>query len=209
MLGVRTNIEAGIKYLAALQKQFDRAEYAIAAYNAGPDTISKDRPLSLETLQYVLSVGHYRWVLRRYESEIRRQSQVLQLRRVQRGESWERLARATGIPADVLRLYNPFLAVRPLQAGSFIAYPPAVPANLLKYEGEEVYYTSRIGDSGLQLALIFGVPLDTFRTDNDLWQLQPLPVGVRLRLALPANSPLRQLQTAARLPQEPRNTAAQ
>jgi LysM repeat protein len=166
----------------------------IAAYNAGPATIAKDRPLRLETLQYVINVGYYRWILRLYEPEIRSQAQVLRLRRIQRGESWDTLARATGIPASALRLYNPFLAVRPLQAGSLIAYPPAVPVNLLEYEGDEVYYTSRIGDSCLQLALVFGIPLETFRAHNDLWPLQQLPAGVRLRLALPDGSPLRNLQ---------------
>jgi hypothetical protein len=169
MLRVRTNIEAGVKYLAQLQKRFGREDYAIAAYNAGPGTIAKDRPLRLETLQYVISVGHYRSVLRLHEPEIRRQAGRLQLRRVHTGDSWETLAEKLGVPHAALFLYNPFLAARPLQAGSLVAYPTAVPENVLEYEGDELYYTSRIGDSYLNLALIFGVDLETFRQHNDLW----------------------------------------
>jgi LysM repeat protein len=203
MLRVRTNIEAGVKYLAQLQKRFGREDYAIAAYNAGPGTIAKDRPLRLETLQYVISVGHYRSVLRLHEPEIRRQAGRLQLRRVHTGDSWETLAEKLGVPHAALFLYNPFLAARPLQAGSLVAYPTAVPENVLEYEGDELYYTSRIGDSYLNLALIFGVDLETFRQHNDLWRLQQLPAGVRLRVAAPADSPFRRLRliATARSPQ--------
>lgn len=198
MLKVRTNIEAGIKYLAQLQKRFGREDYAIAAYNAGPGTIAKDRPLRLETLQYVINVGHYKSALRLYEPEVRRQAKTLRLRQVQKGDSWEQLARLTGIPYTVLHLYNPFLATRPLKTGSFVAYPVSTPANLFEFEGNDIYYTSRVGDSYLNLAFVFGVDLETFRRHNDLWRLQQLPTGVRLRVAAPADSPFRQLQLVAK-----------
>ena len=197
MLKVRTNIEAGIKYLAQMQRRFGREDYAIAAYNAGPGTISKDRPLRLETLQYVINVGHYKSVLRLYEPEIRQQATALKLRRVQKGDSWQSLTRTTAIPHAVLRLYNPFLATRPLQTGSSVAYPQSVPPDLLSYDGEDMYYISKIGDSYLNLAFVFGVDLETFRRHNDLWRLQQLPVGVRLRVALSSESPFRQLQLAS------------
>lgn len=194
MLGVRSNIEAGIKYLAQLSRQFGREDYAIAAYNAGPGTIAQDRLLRLETLQYVINVGHYKSVLRLYEPEVRRQVEAVKLWKVRKGDSWTTIAQETRVPAPFLYLYNPFLAPRPLQAGFFVAYPTTVPDNLLEWEGEELYYTSRIGDSYLHLALVFGVDLETFRRDNDLWRLQQLPVGMQLRVALPQDSPFHRLQ---------------
>lgn len=87
------------------------------------------------------------------------------------------MGKKLGIPYAVLFLYNPFLATRPLQTGSFVAYPTSVPDNLLEYQGDDLYYMSTIGDSYLNLALIFGVDLETFRQHNDLWRLQQLPVG--------------------------------
>jgi LysM repeat protein len=197
MLKVRTNVEAGVKYLAQMQQQFGREDYAIAAYNAGPGAISKDRPLRLETLQYVINVGHYKSVLRLYEPEVRRQAKTLKLRKVREGESWETLTRTTGVPSALLCLYNSFLAPHPLRAGSFVAYPTSVPVDLLESDEENIYYTSRIGDSYLNLALVFGVDLETFRRHNDLWRLQQLPVGVRLRVAAPQDSPFRTLQLAS------------
>lgn len=188
MLGVRTNIEAGIKYLGQLRRQFGREDYAIAAYNAGPGTIAKNRPLRLETLQYVINVGHYKSVLRLHEPEVRRQAQAVKLWTVRRGDSWTTIARKTRVPTPFLLLYNPFLSPRSLQAGAVVAYPTTVPPNLLEWE-EELYYTSRIGDSYLNLALVFGVSLETFRRDNDLWRLQQLPVGMLLQVAIPQDSP--------------------
>jgi len=194
MLRVRSNIEAGIKYLAQLSRQFGREDYAIAAYNAGPGTIAKNRPLRLETLQYVINVGHYKSVLRLYEPEVRRQAKELKLWTVRKGDSWTTIAQKTQVPAPFLRLYNPFLAPRLLQAGAFVAYPTTVPDNLLEWQGEELYYTSRIGDSYLNLALVFGVDLETFRRHNDLWRLQQLPVGMRLQVAVPQDSLFHRLQ---------------
>ncbi|MGE0683272.1 MAG: LysM peptidoglycan-binding domain-containing protein [Candidatus Binatia bacterium] len=193
LLKVRSNIEAGIKYLSQMKKRFGREDYAIAAYNAGPGRIGKKRPLPLETLQYVIGVGHYKTVLRLHEPEVARQAATIQLRRVSKGDSWETLARKTGIPAPLLRFYNPFLALRPLRTGALVAYPQSPPAPVLESDGEHLYYTSRIGDSHLNLAFIFGIDPDTFRQENGLWRLQQLAPGVHLRLPLPPESPFRSL----------------
>jgi LysM repeat protein len=113
---------------------------------------------------------------------------------VRRGDSWTTIAQKTKVPAPFLHLYNPFLAPQPLRPGFFVAYPTTVPDNLLEWEGEDLYYTSRLGDSYLNLALVFGVDLETFRRDNDLWRLQQLPVGMQLRVAVPQDSPFHRLQ---------------
>jgi LysM repeat protein len=198
-LGVRNNIEAGIKYLAQLHRQFGHEDYAIAAYNAGPGTITKGRPLRVETLQYVIGVGYYKSVLRQHEPEIRRQAKTLALRRVRKGDTWESLARATSIAVVFLYLYNPFLANRPLQTGALIAHPVTSPLDILEYDGSHAHYTSRIGDSYLNVAHVFGVDLDAFRRENDLWRLQQLPVGLHLRIPVSPNSPFRPfLQSVSR-----------
>ena len=59
LLGSPTDIEAGIKYLAQLQNQFTREDYALAAYKLGPDQVQEDEPIHFKTLQYVVS----HWVL--------------------------------------------------------------------------------------------------------------------------------------------------
>jgi len=190
-LGVRSNIEAGVKYLAQLHRQFGREDYAIAAYNAGPGTITKERPLRIETLQYVIGVGHYKSVLRQHEPAIRRQAETVALRRVRKEETWETVSQAIGIPVVLLYMYNPFLANRPIQTGTLIAHPIESPLDIIEFDGRNAYYTSRIGDSYLNLAQVFGVDLEAFRRENDLWRLQQLPVGLRLRIPLPPTSPLR------------------
>lgn len=187
-LGVRSNIEAGVKYLAQLHRQFGREDYAIAAYNAGPGTMTKGRPLRVETLQYIIGVGHYKSVLRQHEPEIRRQAKTITLRRVRKGDTWETLARTTRISVVFLHLYNPFLANRPLPTGALIAHPVTPPLDLVKYDGRHANYTSRIGDSYLNVAHVFGVDLDAFRRENDLWRLQQLPVGLHLRIPVPSTS---------------------
>lgn len=211
LLGVRSNIEAGIKYLGQMKRRFGREDYAVAAYNAGPGRIGNTRPLPLETLQYVIGVGHYKSVLRLHEAEIARQAAPIRLTRARKGDSWETLARRTGLSAPLLRLYNPFLALRPLRSGTLVAHPQSAPAPLLESDGEHLYYTSRIGDSHLNLAFVFGIDLETFRRDNDLWRLQQLAPGIRLRLRLPPDSPFRTLPTTAvtkPLPQQPVKTFA-
>lgn len=195
LLSVRSNIEAGIKYLAQMKQKFGREDYAIAAYNAGPGRIGKNRPLALETLQYVIGVGYYKTVLQLHGEEVAHQATSMQLRRVVKGDSWETLARKTGIPTPLLRLYNPFLALRPLQYGALVAHPQSPPASVLESDGEHFYYTSKIGDSHLNLAFVFGVDLETFRQENGLWRLQQLVPGMRLRLPFSSNSPFRSLPT--------------
>jgi LysM repeat protein len=190
-LGVRTNIEAGIKYLGQLERRFGREDYAVAAYNAGPEAVARKRPLALETLQYVIGVGQYRSVLRVHEAEVVRQASALDLVRVHAGDTWTSLAARAGIPEGVLRLYNPFLTTRPLQAGVSIVRPRSAPPALLESDGDAVYYTSRLGDSYLSLAHVFEVDPETMRDENDLWRLQQLEPGVRLRIRLPADSPFR------------------
>lgn len=199
-LRVRGNIEAGVKYLAQLHRQFGREDYAIAAYNAGPGTVTKGRPLRVETLQYVIGVGHYKSVLRQHEPAIRQQAEAIALRRVHKGETWEAVSRTTGIPLVFLYMYNPFLANRPLRNGTLITHPLETPLDLVEFDGREAYYTSRIGDSYLNVAQVFGVDLEDFRRENDLWRLQQLPVGLRLRIPLTPTSPLRPfLQSASRV----------
>jgi hypothetical protein len=189
LMGVRSNIEAGIKYLGLMKRRFEREDYAVAAYNAGPGRISGSRPLPLETLQYVISVGHYKSVLRLHATEIKRQARELRLTRVRKGDSWDTLARRTGLPAPLLRLYNPFLALRPLRTGALVAYTRSPASTFVEFSGERWYYRSRIGDSHLHIAFAFGIEPETLRRDNDLWRLQQLSPGLRLRLRLPADSP--------------------
>ena len=45
-LKVKTNIEAGIKYLSQMIRRFDREDYALGAYNGGPGRIARGRPRS-------------------------------------------------------------------------------------------------------------------------------------------------------------------
>lgn len=199
-LGVQSNIEAGIKYLGQLERRFGREDYAVAAYNAGPEAVARKRPLALETLQYVICVGQYRSVLRTHEAEVARQAAALELVRVQGGDTWTSLAARAGIPEGALRLYNPFLTTRPLVAGTEIVRPRTVPAGLLESDGEAIYYTSRLGDSYLALAHVFEVDPDTMRDDNDLWRLQQLEPGIRLRVRLPSDSPFRGIVRASDAP---------
>ena len=189
LMGVRSNIEAGIKYLALMKQRFGREDHAVAAYNAGPGRVGGSRPLPLETLQYVIGVGQYKSVLRVHTANIKRHMRSIQLTRARKGDSWETLAQRTGFPAPLLRLYNPFLALRPLRPGALVAYPRALPSTFVEFDGERWYYTSRIGDSHVHLAFAFGLEPDALRRDNDLWRLQQLAPGLRLHLRLPPDSP--------------------
>jgi LysM repeat protein len=94
----------------------------------------------------------------------------------------------------LLQLYNPFLAPWPLQVGALVAYPPAIPRDVLEYKGKTLYYTSRLGDSYLHLAFVFGIDLEAFRRDNGLWRLQQLPIGQRLYMRVAADSAFLQLR---------------
>ena len=182
-LRVDTNIEAGIKYLSEMTAQFGREDYALAAYNAGPGRVRRGRP-PLETLQYVLAVGHFRNVLKLYERSIRHHAEQIDLEQVREGDTWWAISQRVDIPVLQLRMHNPFLATRPLRAGQLMAYPPLPRTDLLVKTGDELTYRSRHGDNYLHLAFILEIELDEFRTANELWRLQTLPAGQRLRVPL-------------------------
>ena len=182
-LRVDTNIEAGIKYLSQMTDQFGREDYALAAYNAGPGRVRRGRP-PLETLQYVLAVGHFRNALKLHGRSIRHHAEQIGLEQVRDGDTWWAISQRVGIPVLQLRMHNPFLATRPLRAGQLMAYPPLPRTDLLVRTGDELTYRSRHGDNYLHLAFILEVELDEFRAVNELWRLQTLPAGQLLRVPL-------------------------
>ena len=96
-LRVDTNIEAGVKYLSQMIGRFDREDYALAAYNGGPGRVSRGRP-PLESLQYVLGVGHYRSVLKLHARSIRHHARQMSLVDVREGDDWWSISQRTGIP---------------------------------------------------------------------------------------------------------------
>jgi len=183
-LGVDDNIEAGIKYLAQLVERFDREDYALAGYNGGPATVGRSRPMRLESLQYVIGVGHYRMMLKLYEEPIRRHASELQIEVVRADDTWWTVAQRLGIPLLQLRLYNPYLGIRDLQEGFLVAHPEAPRTDLYAISDDAVYYRSRVGDNYFGVAFAFDVELDGLRDENELWHLQTLPAGMELRLPL-------------------------
>ncbi len=183
-LRVDTNIEAGIKYIGQMVRQFRREDYAVAAYNGGPGRARGGRP-PLETLQYLISVGAYRNVLKVHESSVRRHAARIGLEAVQEGDDWWALSRRTGRSIPELRMHNPFLATRALRAGQFIAYPLEPRTDLLTPAGDDhVEYRARLGDNYLHLAFVLEIDRDDLRELNALWHLQTLPAGQVLRLPL-------------------------
>jgi hypothetical protein len=112
-LRVESNIEAGVKYLSQMIRRFEREDRAVAAYNGGPTRVGRAGGLPLETLQYVLGVGHYRTVLKQYDASLRHHASGIQLTTVQEAEDWPTLSSRLGVPAWELRLHNAFLAQRP------------------------------------------------------------------------------------------------
>lgn len=183
-LGVDGNIEAGVKYLAQLVDRFEREDYALAAYNGGPGTVGRSRPMRLESLQYVIGVGHYRMMLKLYEEPIRRHASELQLEVAREGDTWWSVSRRLGIPLVQLRLYNPYIGIREMRPGFRIAHPPAARDDLYMIDGDTVHYRSRLGDNYFGIGFAFDVPLDGLRGENKLWHLQTLPPGMDLRLPL-------------------------
>ena len=182
-LAVETNVEAGVKYLSQMIRRFDREDYALAAYNGGPGRVSRGRP-PLESLQYVLGVGHYRSVLKLHRRSIHHHASQLSLETVREGDNWWSLSQRTGMPILQLRLHNPLLATRTLRAGHQVAVSKAARTDLLSPIGDDVEYTTRHGDNYFNLAFILDVPLDTLRDANGLWRLQTLPAGQVLRIPL-------------------------
>lgn len=184
LMRVSTNIEAGIKYLGQLVKQFGREDYALAAYNGGPGRVARGRAMPLESLQYVLGVGYYRSVLKVYESSVRAQADTLGLVRSRKGDDWWTLSRRLQVPLIQLRLYNPFITDRRLnQATRLIAYPGQPARDLFDVtEDGRLEYRARIGDNYINLAFAFGVDLDRLRSANELWRLQLLPADMMLTI---------------------------
>ncbi len=183
-LGVDDNIEAGVKYLAQLVDRFDREDYALAGYNGGPATVGRRRPMRLESLQYVIGVGHYRMILKLYEEPIRRHASRLSLEVAGEGDDWWTVSRRLGIPLLQLRLYNPYIGIRDLAPGYLIAYPNEPRDDLYRMDGDAVYYRARVGDNYFSIGFAFDVALDALRDENELWRLQTLPPGMELRLPL-------------------------
>jgi len=183
-LGVDDNIEAGIKYLAQLVERFDREDYAVAGYNGGPGTVGRSRPMRLESLQYVIGVGHYRMVLKLYEEPIRRHASNLLLEVAREDDDWWTVSRRLGVPLVQLRLYNPYIGIRKLVPGYLIAYPKVRSTSLYQAHDDSIYYRSRIGDNYFTVGFAFDVALDALREENKIWHLQTLPPGMELRLPL-------------------------
>lgn len=184
LLKVPTNIEAGVKYLSWLLRDFGREDDALAAYNGGPGRLSSGRPLPIETLQYVVGVGIYRTLLTYEDAAIRAEASKLSLHRVAPGEDWGVVSATTGVPVLELRLYNPYIATRPLRPGALIAYPTLSEGALLDppqfAPGSVSHYVTRRGDNYLLLAFALGIDLEQFRKDNTLWRVQVPFEGVRL-----------------------------
>ncbi len=181
-LRVETNIEAGIKYLSQMVDRFDREDYAVAAYNGGPGRVARRRPMPLETLQYVLGVGHFRNLLKTHEPSVRHHAGQIRLTTVAEGDDWWQLSQRLGLSIVQLRMHNPFLANRQLRVGQLIAYPPASRADLLQEVDGGLEYVTRLGDNYFNIAFTLDVDLNTLREENDLWRLQTLPDGLRLHL---------------------------
>ena len=182
-LRVPTNIEAGVKYLGQQVTRFGREDYALAAYNGGPTRVARGGAMPLESLQYVLGVGHYRSVLMTHEASIRAHAGTLRLETVRAGDDWWALSRRLSVPLVQLRLHNPFLAARTLKPGSLIAYPSdARPDLLVAGEGDGLQYEARLGDNYFNVAFTLGADLDLLRGANGLWRLQSLLPGTVLTI---------------------------
>ncbi len=183
-LRVDTNVEAGIKYLSQMVREFRREDYAVAAYNGGPGRARRGRP-PLETLQYVLSVGAYRTALKLHERSIRHHAETIRLEAIRAGDDWWAISQRTGVSILQLRVHNPFLATRALRVGQFVAYPREPRTDLFASAGDQhLEYRARIGDNYLHLAFLLDVSRDDLREQNDLWHLQTVPPGQLLRLPL-------------------------
>ena len=183
-LRVSSNLEAGVKYLSQMIRQFEREDRAVAAYNGGPGRITRGGSLPLETLQYVLGVGHYRAILKEHEVSVRYHASRLQLLTVEAGDTWQSLSAAVGIPEWELRLHNAFLSERRLRAGQLVAYPAESRVGLIRQSGNAAEYRMRHGDNYLKLAFTLGIEPDAVRAANAIWHLQVVPAGVALRIPL-------------------------
>ncbi len=182
-LKVKTNIEAGIKYLSQMIRRFDREDYALGAYNGGPGRVARGRPL-LETLQYILFVGQYRNVLKLHEPSVRHHASQMQLDEVREGDDWWTISERLDVSVLQLRMHNPFLATRALRVGQLVAFPPTPRTDLFVSNGEGLEYRTRHGDNYLLLSFVLDVDLDALRDQNGLWRLQTLPADQVLQIPL-------------------------
>ena len=182
-LKVKTNIEAGIKYLSQMIRRFDREDYALGAYNGGPGRVARGRPL-LETLQYILFVGQYRNVLKLHEPSVRHHASQMQLDDVREGDDWWTISERLDVSVLQLRMHNPFLATRALRVGQLVAFPPTPRTDLFVSNGEGLEYRTRHGDNYLLLSFVLDVDLDALRDQNGLWRLQTLPADQVLQIPL-------------------------
>jgi LysM repeat protein len=187
-LRVKTNIEAGIKYLGQLTQQFGEQDSVLAGYNGGPTRVARGRRLPMETRQYVLGVGYYREVLANYGPSVRKYAEQLGLATAQPGEDWWELSERLNVPLVQLRLYNPFLAGRPLRPGYSIAYPlesAELETTIFDESSEELFYRMRLGDNIIALASVLGTDLKALREANGLIDpLEAPPAGAMLRIPL-------------------------
>jgi LysM repeat protein len=182
LLGVKTNIEAGLKYLGQMVRQFGREDYALAAYNGGPGNVSRGRPMRLESLQYVMGISTYWSVLKSYEPSIRAHAEGLELTAIRDGEDWWALSQRLQLPVIQLRLHNPFLAARPLRPGNVVAYPPRPRDDVFDLSTEGPRYLTKLGDNYLNVAFILGLTIDQLRDANRLWRLESLLPDVALTI---------------------------
>ena len=182
-LKVKTNIEAGIKYLSQMIRRFDREDYALGAYNGGPGRVARGRPL-LETLQYILFVGQYRNVLKLHEPSVRHHASQMQLDEVREGDDWWTISERLDVSVLQLRMHNPFLATRALRVGQLVAFPPTPRTDLFVSNGEGLEYRTRHGDNYLLLSFVLDVDRDALRDQNGLWRLQTLPADQVLQIPL-------------------------
>ena len=195
-LRVRTNIEAGIKYLGQLVQWFGREDYALAAYNGGPTRVARGRMMPLETRQYVAGVSVYREVLEKYGKEVRDQAALLHVATVLKGDDWWDLSRRLKLPLVQLRLYNPFLATRTLRPGYRIAYPVEPQPDLFQINDGALYYRTRLGDNPISLAFALGVDPDALRDANDLDLIEAVAPGTLLQIPLRAPKKFRTYRVA-------------
>ena len=182
LLGVKTNIEAGIKYFSQMMERFEREEIALAGYNGGPGHVLRGRPMRMETLQYVIGISYYKNILRDHEEAVRRAASDLSLHRVVEGDTWWQVSQKTGRSLLLLRMHNPFLASRVLREGQTVALPAQGFQAPVALGPEELGYTARLGDVYLNLAFVFGVTPDQIREANGLWRVDLLLPGTPISI---------------------------
>jgi LysM repeat protein len=198
-LHVRTNIEAGVKYLGQLLRRFTREDYVLAAYNGGPTRVARGRYMPLETRQYVMGVRSYRTVLEEYEPSVRENAEQLHVTTVRPGDDWWQISERLDMPLVQLRLYNPFLAGRNLRPGNVVVYPDEPRPSLLTVSDDNtLYYRTRLGDNLINLAIALGADVDALRQANNLQPLQLLSTGTLLEIPLDASAQFTTYRVTAR-----------